>query len=232
MSKIGIVIPILNNFKGSVETIESVRTSHQWEPIVLPQWRRNRPLSAAWNIGISKALNERDCDYALVINDDILFAPHTIDNLVREYQNLPEDVLLLSACNVRSHVTETYGTPYGVFELPDPGVSGNFSECPDFSCFMVDNRLFPRVGQFDENFIPAYFEDNDMHTRINLLGFRAGATGSAQYYHAASQTQKPDSFHQMFESNRDYYISKWGGMPHQETYKTPFNRSDTSPKEW
>jgi hypothetical protein len=31
--------------------------------------------------------------------------------------------------------------------------------------------------------------------------------------------------------NRDYYIRKWGGMPLQETFRTPFNQGG-SPRDW
>jgi GT2 family glycosyltransferase len=232
MKKIGIVIPILNNFRGALEALDSVITSHNWEPIILTQWRRNRPLSAAWNIGINKALNERDCDFALVINDDILFTPGTIDNLVQEFINCPDDVVLLSACNNKGEIDGSYGGPDGVANFVNPGVTGNFAEHPDFSCFIVDHNLHQNIGLFDENFIPAYFEDNDMHRRINLLGYKAGCTASSPYYHYASQTEKSIEFHQMFESNKNYYVRKWGGVPGQETFATPFNNPNLTPRDW
>lgn len=229
--KIGIVVPVLNNFRGALEALESVVTSHDWEPVILPQWRRNKPLSAAWNSGIAKAFEERNCDFALIINDDILFTPSTIDNLIAEFNNLPDEVVLLSACNNRGTIDSEYGGPQGVSNFPDSGVTGDFAEHPDFSCFLVKKGFLDRVGKFDENFIPAYFEDNDMHRRINLLGCKAGCTASSPYYHFASQTEKTQEFHQMFESNRNYYIRKWGGIPGQETFTTPFN-SEMTPKEW
>jgi hypothetical protein len=62
-----------------------------------------------------------------------------------------------------------------------------------------------------------------MHYRIILSGHKAGCTVSAPYYHFGSQTTKPDSFHNTFKSNRDYYVSKWGGEPGKESFIRPFN---------
>jgi len=223
MKSIAIIIPIVNNFGGAVQALQSVNTKHSWTPIILPQWREPKPLSAAWNKGIDEAFNEKSFDYALVINDDIIFAPCTIDNLVTEFENQSEDVLMLTGSNTRIDIDEKYGTPLGAFGYPDPGITGNFREHPDFSCFMIDRRLPEIVGKFDENFIPAYFEDNDMHYRIQLAGCKAGCTYSAPYYHFGSQTAKPESFHETFRANREYYVRKWGAAPGQETFAKPFN---------
>ena len=60
--KLGIVVPVLSNFKGCVEALESVNTTADWQPFIVPQWRRNRALAAAWNTGIEDALMNH-CDY-------------------------------------------------------------------------------------------------------------------------------------------------------------------------
>ena len=85
--KLGVVIPVLNNFVGALSALESLETKHIWEPRIIPQWRQNKPLSQAWNEGIEYFLN-KDYDYVLVINDDILFCPFTIDNLIQEFENV------------------------------------------------------------------------------------------------------------------------------------------------
>ena len=71
-----------------------------------------------------------------------------------------------------------------------------------------------------------------MHTRINLSGNRAVTTAACPYYHYGSQSEKDQHFHNCFESNRNYYVMKWGGEPGQEKYTNPFNNSELSYKEW
>ena len=233
MSKIGIVIPVLNNFEGALNALQSVKTSHDWEPVILPQWRENRPLSTAWNMGIEIALDRRGCDYVLVINDDILFAPFTIDNLVEEFQNAPEDVIMMTAINNRGYIDTYLGGPFGTLEHPHVEPNGIFTEHPDFSCFLIDKRAPSLVGKFDHGFDPAYYEDNDYNIRIHKSGLRSCCASSAPYYHYASQTKKTDNFHLLIEKNRELFERKWGAPASDNWdsfYNLPFNNSALSVK--
>jgi GT2 family glycosyltransferase len=108
---------------------------------------------------------------------------------------------------------------------------------PDFACFMISWEAWKCVGRFDENFTPAYFEDNDYHRRINLAGMEGCSVNTAPYYHYGSQTQNavatapvvhPDAFVQ----NRIYYTIKWGGEPGMESFDTPFNDPTKTWADW
>lgn len=96
----------------------------------------------------------------------------------------------------------------------------------DWCCFLLPKKTFEIVGRFDENFYPAYYEDNDYHYRLNLGGMK---TLHIPYLnplvHRSSKTiEKDSSLRTLFEDNKDYYIHKWGGEPTKETYSTPFNK--------
>jgi len=99
---------------------------------------------------------------------------------------------------------------------------------PAFSCFLLARWLFEKVGPFDERFWPAYFEDNDYHRRMKLLGYDF-ATAPVSYDHVGSATIKSFSeaemstHHARFEANKQKYIAKWGGPPHAEVFTVPFN---------
>jgi hypothetical protein len=43
-------------------------------------------------------------------------------------------------------------------------------------------------------------------------------------YRNSMTIQKTPELNNGFEKNRQYYISKWGGQPTQETFSTPFNQ--------
>jgi hypothetical protein len=43
-------------------------------------------------------------------------------------------------------------------------------------------------------------------------------------YRNSMTIQKTPELNNGFEKNRQYYISKWGGQPTQETFGTPFNQ--------
>ncbi len=230
MIKIGIVFPVLNNFKGLAEAIASVQTMHDWTPYVYPNWRLNDPLAKAWNEASQWAIDE-DCTHILICNDDILFSPWTIDALVAFMDTNPQSVL----CSGSDRREDFAADPYQIMTMDKPTEIG-VSEHPDFACFMIRPSTFKKIGKFDENFVPAYFEDNDYHYRIKLLGQQANSTLLAPYYHFGSQTQNggegPVVPSYVFEKNRDYFNKKWGGNPGQETFKTPFDDKSASPKEW
>jgi GT2 family glycosyltransferase len=99
-----------------------------------------------------------------------------------------------------------------------------------FSCFLVRQRLFDKTGYFDEQFWPAYFEDDDFHRRMRFAGAREACV-AARYVHVNKGSQTVASFNpaermehnKRFEANRDRYVAKWGGLPHHERFEEPYN---------
>jgi GT2 family glycosyltransferase len=94
----------------------------------------------------------------------------------------------------------------------------------------LNQECWDIVGEFDEVFAPAYFEDNDYHYRIQLAGLLAVLYPPAMFYHFGSRTQLEANENgramvsaPSFENNRAFYIKKWGGMPGQEKWEHPYN---------
>jgi len=176
------------------------------------RYEENIGVAKSWNLGIENALNE-GADYVLVINNDTIFGRCCVQELIDRFQK--NDLVLISPINTTDENIESIIN--NVQELNDG----------DYSAFLIDERLFELVGEFDENFSPAYFEDNDMNYRIKLAKLKSIKYCNAFFHHFGSKTQnqKPGGIvnSQLFEKNRDYYIKKWGGVPGQERYKTPFN---------
>jgi GT2 family glycosyltransferase len=85
------------------------------------------------------------------------------------------------------------------------------------------------MGGFDEKFYPAYYEDNDANYRLKLAGIKRLQVTLPNWHHENSSTlysgseAYQQSHWQSFRQNCDYYVSKWGGMPNQETFLHPFN---------
>lgn len=234
-SKIGIVVPVLNNFKGFTELVESIKSRHETKLYIQPQHRAQVPLAAAWNKGFRDAVAD-GCDYIAILNDDILLSPQTLDRMIVSFDLLPKDVVLVSANNINGQVA----TPHEIFNHSEQDVADmTYSDHPNYSCFMVKKDFFDKVGSFDENFVPAWYEDNDSHKRILELGFRAVCTTYASCIHyggvTTSMMESPDS-----GVSQAYYVRKWGGLPYshpvpedmKERFKHPYNDSNLSPKEW
>lgn len=106
--------------------------------------------------------------------------------------------------------------------------------------FALHTRAIPRVGWFDENFYPAYKEDQDYAYRCELAGvrhpdLRAPECGAE---HLQSQTIRSDPEYETrnqsthFAWNLPYYLSKWGGDRGEERFTTPFGRPDRDWRWW
>jgi len=94
----------------------------------------------------------------------------------------------------------------------------------NWSAFLLNKYIFDNVGEFDEGFTRCYFEDNDYAYRVKLanMHIKTEPLLNAEVYRNSMTIQK-DPFLSTFAENQKYYISKWGGMPEQETYTKPFN---------
>lgn len=91
--------------------------------------------------------------------------------------------------------------------------------------FIISKETFEAVGDFDEKFGNAYFEDNDYTYRMKLLGMKQlphEALNPIQYVGSQSIAKDP-SLNSGFNNNREYYLKKWGGLPTTEAFTKPFN---------
>jgi GT2 family glycosyltransferase len=88
-----------------------------------------------------------------------------------------------------------------------------------WSLFSIHENAVKEVGYFDENFYPAYFEDNDYHHRLKLKNMSPHIENSLEFKHFGSATLKGFSkertkqHHREFKANRDYFKKKWGYVP-------------------
>jgi hypothetical protein len=233
--KIGIVVPVLNYFEGLPDLMLSVKTRHEYMVYVQPQYYQQVPLSRAWNRGMIDAFKD-GCDYALVCNDDIMFAPTCIDTMVEEYERLrPEGVIMLTPNNIMGQVNGRYDI-LSYYMPKDTETS--VSEHPNFSCFLVTPEYLETVGYFDENFTPAWYEDNDSHRRAKLLGLREVCSTKCVSVHIGGVTTRLMPNPNSGESQR-YFIEKWGGIPEthpvnvqKEHFPTPYNDPSFSVSDW
>lgn len=103
-----------------------------------------------------------------------------------------------------------------------------------FACFGVTPHVIDKVGLFDENIYPAYYEDNDYSHRLKLAGVPELQVPDINPIHQeGSQTIRSDSFYnsangQTFVKNMNYYSEKWGPQAagthdYNVMYKNPFN---------
>jgi GT2 family glycosyltransferase len=136
---------------------------------------------------------ERGHTHFLVLNDDII---------LKRYENEIMDIINKSDENV--------------FHKPRPFYN--------WSAFLINKAIFNKVGEFDENFVKCFFEDNDYEYRMKLKGIKLNFEDNLNpHVYKNSQTIEKNPLLGDYIGNKEYYIEKWGGIPSEETYKTPFN---------
>ena len=161
----------------------------------------NTGVGPAWN----RFLRELNDDYVIIANDDVAVDQDTIKLMVEKAQEW------------NSNGSKQYM------------VVGDHRSGNSFSLFLLTNEGFHTIGEFDETFWPAYFEDNDYAYRMDLLNNPFKEVTGATFQHVGSATI--NSYDEagkrraaaQFENNRAYYLQKWGGMPGQEQFTVPFN---------
>jgi glycosyltransferase involved in cell wall biosynthesis len=157
------------------------------------------------NLGVSGSWNwginqSLDCDYILILNDDICLDDTQLSR-IKEFA-----------------VNNYFWLGTGAFFWSMVLLS---KECWEY--FLTNEGHV-----FDENFYPAYFEDNDFRHRIVRLDkshLHHGDDCLTPVIQRNSKTiQKDPSLNSKFGQNKNYYEKKWGGRPGFETFKTPWNK--------
>jgi GT2 family glycosyltransferase len=95
-----------------------------------------------------------------------------------------------------------------------------------WSAFIHNRYVHDKIGEFDENFLNCYFEDNDYEYRMRLAGMpmkRIPQLNPGVYVNSGT-IQKDPSLNNNYTLNSHYYVSKWGGVPGMEKFSMPFDR--------
>ena len=246
MAKIALVVACLNNFEQFTELVASAKT-YENELRIYPQLqnRHQVPLAKAWNNGIREAIAD-GCEYIIVSNDDVLFAPFTIDEMVKQTRSVLTDyekdkirsdnseVIKEPVLFAPLDVSETFDDPLEII-WSKKSTEFKFQEKELFSCVMITPATIEKVGWFDENFDPAWHEDNDYHLRICYLGYDV-VKFQIPYIHRGSTSTKKQTRPLNSMKGQEYYVRKWGSYNRNaeegELFKTPYNDTNLTCKDW
>jgi hypothetical protein len=193
-------------------------------------WRHAPPLpsiAATWNRALDFVW-EAGGEHALVVNNDVRLHRETHSMLL--WAQAKTDALFITGVGVQEEEFDP-GADYRALPMgppPDDSLAWEFSKGgPDFSCFLISHACHERY-RFDENFVPAYHEDNDYHRRM-ILGGDGDRIFSVNvpFLHFGSVTINRDektkaAWGEKFARCKAYYVKKWGGLPGAETFDTPF----------
>jgi hypothetical protein len=101
-----------------------------------------------------------------------------------------------------------------------------FNSLQNWCSFILKTESWERIGSFDGVNFPNYFNDNDYCTRMKLLGITRWNTDflNPDIYRNSMTIAKDPALNNNFSLYQQRYIEKWGGLPNQERFRTPFNQ--------
>lgn len=120
------------------ETVEMCNWLYSNYPCHYYDYGTNRGLSLSWNDGMLEAF-EKGADLVLIANDDINFSAGDIDKIAKKAYN-----------NRDKYMVSVAGFHAG---------DGKRNPSHGYSCFALNPIALEKIGCFDENIFPIYFED-------------------------------------------------------------------------
>lgn len=221
-----------------IDNASTDATQEEMRKLTGCEYQRNEEMwgfQRSVNFGVKHFLDD-GYDYVLVLNNDIRLHPQAIVRLVermergRIHEEASEDfVEHVGMVTCLDATGECERDPERIAGLDDVEKEA----CPEtpnpcFSAFMVSGKCWARVGEFDELFWPAYYEDNDYHYRMKLARVAAITYPPAMFFHWGSATQLEALGRPLTDSSNQHanYVRKWGGDPGKEAYTSPFNNPE------
>lgn len=165
--------------------------------------RENRGVAAGWNQILRRALHDPECKYIYVLNNDLILNKNSCDVLLNFLKAHPEFIA------VSSIESNRFKPEKG--KVDDKALS--------FVAVMFTRKCVELVGLFDEQFYPAYFEDNDYYERLKRealpLGLKFGVVHDSTVVHIGSRTINEGGVFMgtAFQQNRERFRRKWGFTP-------------------
>jgi glycosyltransferase involved in cell wall biosynthesis len=118
-------------------------------------------------------------------------------------------------------------TEHGIKLLISTNSNADFiNSMQNWCSFILTVDMWKKAGKFDEEFFPAYFEDNSFDHKMSLVKAQKSWTSFLDpvVYRNSMTIAKDPALNNRFEHNRQLYIRMWGGIPTEEKYVTKFNQ--------
>lgn len=156
-------------------------------------------------LGVNQGLKMATASYVLLCNNDIVFYPNAVAEMVRIAELDPRFGLVNPNSN-------EFG--FGGYDLKKvESLSGSYRERCHISgfCALLKREVVERIGFYDEAYSPGYFEEMDYSERAKRAGFLCVVAGGAYVYHYGSRSFLPKEKQEAWAKNRELFTKKWGG---------------------
>lgn len=173
-------------------------------------WCENHPavrcLLSPDNLGFAGGMNwgasRASGQWLLLVNNDTLFPPHTLEALKKVISDTPPDVAMLgpvtnSAGNGqrlwKPDATQQEWLEIGAWINQHPAGHLMPTYRSDFFCIAVRRDVWEQLGGLDHSFGLGYYEDFDFSLRLAKAGYRQMITEDVFILHTGSATFKADN---------------------------------------
>jgi GT2 family glycosyltransferase len=185
--------------------INATRDLHPKDRTIIPIRHLTRiSVAQAWNEGLKMAMMDPEFEYAIILNNDVVLEPNYVDRIVKFHLDHPDYYAITGL--------DTHNFQKQEGHVEDGKIS--------FGATLMTKACLQKVGYFDEQFVQAYFEDNDYHERLRQAGNKCCLVCDICFYHHGSRwlnegaspserTKHDDNF----RNNREYFLRKWGHLP-------------------
>lgn len=150
-------------------------------------------LSKSWNEICKLGFYTLNYDYCLIMNNDIMLLPDSINTLM----------------NFAYNKGKQYGIIYGS-ELENNNLNKGYM----FSCFLIKKRFYEGIGEFDEN-LPFCMNDWDYNERCILVNSPPFYYRDFKVIHDRCSSKNlfknVDEYKKTDEKSLLYYREKWKG---------------------
>lgn len=201
-----------NSTDGTVEHLKELKTKYDNITLILND--KNLGYDVGNNQGLKLIDTSGDIKnkYIGLFNNDLLFTPNWLEPCLKAFENDPRIGLLsprlprkckFDATNYLDHYEkflEKYYQKFGEFSL-------NLTAY--FCVAIMPVEVFKKVGLLDENFSPAFYEDNDYCMRVYYERYKIGYVNTSFVYHNHATTSKhiPEK-EALIERNKKYFYDK------------------------
>lgn len=199
---------------GASPKVLETLANHDWVTTV--HSASNRGFAGGANLGASHASGR----WVAFLNDDAVVTDGWLDGLVGVLERNPAVGLVGSAIVDDGDRVLEFGS---VLEGLSPSAlrrgaarASLASEVPQDVTFIsacsvvMPTELFRRIGCFDEDYYPAYFEDVDLCLRVWESGSSVVVTPASIVVHSESSSTTDVQRQILFEEGRRTFASKWG----------------------
>ncbi len=167
---------------------------------------QNLGYSKGNNIALKEVLN-KDYEYIGLLNNDILFTPNWLNDTLSVFN---EDSLLGMVSpriqKGKKITKENYLKKYKSF-LSKFKNKLKYTIEPLFCCVLIKKEVIEKIGLMDENFSPAFWEDNDYCFRAMYSGYSLAISNQSFVFHNHSTTSSSID-KSIPKRNKEYFFKK------------------------